>query len=887
MGQPKHPVRGRDAYSGGPSRSRDESGEAELSDWTATHELPRTAPGGSGAAAFTPGTVLAERYRIVAPLGKGGMGEVYRADDIKLGQPVALKFLHGSLSSALRERLYAEVRVGRQVSHPNVCRLYDIVEVEGQTFLAMEYVDGEDLASLLGRIGRLPSDKALDIARDLCAGLSAAHDKGIVHRDLKPANVMIDGRGRARLTDFGLAIALEDGVRTASAGTPVYMSPEQLANGSVTLRSDLYAFGLLLFEMLTGRRFFDARTLEELHVQHRETRSARLSSASRLLDPAVERLIVQCLAHDPADRPASARAVIALLPGGDPLEAAVAAGETPSPEMVAAAAKVGDLEPGAAWAWLGWVLAGLVLIAFLTDRTSLLSRARFPKPPEALAERAKELLARVGYPQQPVDDAYTFDWDAAHLQYIARNDAAADRWERLRTAQPGPAFFMYRQSPRRLIASNRDGVVVRDDPPMEVSGMTEVVLDPRGRLLSFLAVPPQMELLEDAPPEPDFAPLFQEAGLDPAAFKPARPRWAAPVDSDRKAAWEGVYPGEPGLPVRVEAASFHGKPVWFEILTPWSSPSRMRDRRSPASAVPFAGVVLLFIAVAIPLGGIALARRNLRSGRGDRKSAFRVALFVFVAYSLARLLRADHVSVFADELWILIRVFAYPSFWAILVWLMYVALEPYARRRWPHMLISWKRLLSGSVRDPLVGRDVLIGAGVGLGCALLFHVTALVPGWLGKAPPQPDAFLQPATLTGLHQLGFRLFVNQYGAVLYGQMYLFLLVLLRLLLRKQWLAAIVWCALLAGPLRPEYPLIEWIGGGLRMVVLLLLLTYSGLLSLVSALFFMFLTFEIPVTLDPSSWYAAYSLPVVLVMVGVAVWGFHTALAGKPIFGRLED
>ena len=126
------------------------------------------------------------------------MGEVYRADDLKLGQPVALKFLPGDVDRdpARLTQLHTEVRMARQVSHPNVCRVYDIGEVEGHTFLSMEYVDGEDLASLLRRIGRFPQDRALEIARQICAGLAAAHERGVVHRDFKPANVMIDGSGQ-------------------------------------------------------------------------------------------------------------------------------------------------------------------------------------------------------------------------------------------------------------------------------------------------------------------------------------------------------------------------------------------------------------------------------------------------------------------------------------------------------------------------------------------------------------------------------------------------------------------------------------------------------------------------------------------------------------------
>jgi serine/threonine-protein kinase len=171
---------------------------------------------------FTPGTLLAGRYRIVSPLGKGGMGEVYRADDVRLGQPVALKFLPAALAgdSGRLERLVDEVRIGRQISHPNLCRLYDIAEAEGHHFLVMEYVDGEDLGSLLRRIGHLPGNKALDIARGLCAGLAAAHDKGIIHRDLKPANVMIDGSGHARIADFGLAALAHGGAAPDMSGTP-------------------------------------------------------------------------------------------------------------------------------------------------------------------------------------------------------------------------------------------------------------------------------------------------------------------------------------------------------------------------------------------------------------------------------------------------------------------------------------------------------------------------------------------------------------------------------------------------------------------------------------------------------------------------------------------
>src|SRR5262245_12673804 len=188
---------------------------------------------------FAPGTILADRYRIIGLLGRGGMGEVYRADDLKLGQPVALKFLPRVFASdpVRRERLFAEVRITRQLSHPNICRVYDIVELEGQQFLCMEYIDGEDLESLMIRIGHLTNEKALDISRQLVAGLATAHDRGVLHRDLKPANIMIDGRGHVRITDFGIAIAETDETRAAEfSGTPAYMAPEQFVGNSATVR---------------------------------------------------------------------------------------------------------------------------------------------------------------------------------------------------------------------------------------------------------------------------------------------------------------------------------------------------------------------------------------------------------------------------------------------------------------------------------------------------------------------------------------------------------------------------------------------------------------------------------------------------------------------------
>lgn len=175
---------------------------------------------------FDAGTVLIGRYRILGLLGRGGMGEVYKAFDVILNQTVALKFLAPAhISDAALVRFRNEVRTARQVSHPNVCRVYDLGMAEGLHFLSMEYIDGEDLASLLRRIGRLPQDTAIEFTRRICTGLAAAHERGVLHRDLKPANIMIDGRGHVRITDFGLAaLAADPAERSAQRHTRLHVA---------------------------------------------------------------------------------------------------------------------------------------------------------------------------------------------------------------------------------------------------------------------------------------------------------------------------------------------------------------------------------------------------------------------------------------------------------------------------------------------------------------------------------------------------------------------------------------------------------------------------------------------------------------------------------------
>jgi hypothetical protein len=489
---------------------------------------------------FATGAIVAGRYRLVALLGRGGMGEVYRADDLTLDHPVALKFLpEGVAREAARlAQFHNELRVARQVSHKNVCRLYDLGDADGRRFLTMEYVDGEDLASLLRRIGRIPQNKAVDIARQLCAGVAAAHERGVLHRDLKPANVMIDGDGNVRITDFGIATAGTD-TDVVVAGTPQYMAPEQLAGGPASIRTDLYALGLILFEIFTGRRAYDAKTLADLKQLHQTGTLTTPSAIVRDLDPAIERVILRCLARNPDHRPPSALTVAVALPGGDPLAAALAAGETPSPDLLAAAGETVAMPVPLAVGLAVAFVIGLVAFMTIAPRTDLAGRVPLDKPPDVLADRAEQIFSSLGYAGDEVDHASGFSIPLDYPAWIERTNQAPYRWEELGLARPGAIVYWYRASPRDLVALRALSGVQAGDPPEIIAGMRSVILDTRGRLVKFHAVPPQVDSEVKALQTLTWKPLFDAAGLDVSAFTGTRPEWTPHSFADTRAAWEG------------------------------------------------------------------------------------------------------------------------------------------------------------------------------------------------------------------------------------------------------------------------------------------------------------------------------------------------------------
>ncbi len=812
---------------------------------------------------FAPGTIIADRYRIVGLLGAGGMGEVFRADDLKLGQAVALKFLPARFAhqSMFLARLHDEVRLGRLIAHPNVCRIYDIVEWQSAHFVAMEYVEGEDLSRLLKRIGRIAPDKAADIARGIAAGLMAAHAKGVLHRDLKPANVMIDGQGDARMMDFGLALNVTAQQERVLAGTPAYVAPEQLEGTPASVQSDLYALGLVMYELITGRRVFNAQSFND-RVRDLNSEIPKPSTFVRDIDPAFEAIILRCLALDPADRPRSAREVIEKLPG-DPLAAAMAAGHTPSPRLVADARVEGSLKPVVAWTLMALIALEIGFVFYAFREKSVFAMLH-PKSPEFLAERAAEIRESAGLPPRPFG-SNGWKGNIQQLAWIASVDPSPSRWERLKKG-PAPLSFWVRQEPAPLIRdSDTELAPAMEDPPQASAGASTIALDPRGRLVSLSAIP---EVSWKARPL-DWRALFRAAGFDIEHFAAAEPRALPPAYADARGAWSGKDP-EDGTPIRVEAAAWRGMPVFFQVVAPWD------DGRDRTSVLPFQGrgghayalataVVLLIFAGF----GVLLAWRNLRRRRGDRAGATRMAVVLFALQLFSIIGFAGHALSVAHETRIVLKAAAIALLWTSGYFLVYLALEPFVRRRWPDRLIAWSRLLSGNWRDAMVGRDILIGIAAGL-----THVAiALLPFFLGLAPITVSS-------TSMLQNGLTPFAGiarqiHYGVV-QGLTLMIALMALTILLRRRTLATLGVFTLL-------FCVFHFASDDLRMLpvfaagaaLVTFIVARFGLLATVAycTTFFLFISNIPPVEM---SWYTTRALVAPLFVIAVAVWAFHASL-----------
>jgi serine/threonine-protein kinase len=828
---------------------------------------PSSKPGSSSfEGEFAPGAVIVGRYRVIALVGQGGMGHVYVADDLVLGQSVALKFLPPQIAEREGglDRFRAEVRHAREVTHPNVARVHDIGEVHGRHFLSMEFVDGEDLASLVRRIGRLPSEKAAEIAQQICAGLAEAHRCGVLHRDLKPANVMLDGEGRVKLTDFGLSVTIESSATSALAGTPQYMAPEQLSGMPADERSEVYSLGLVLYEVYTGRRARQGRTIDELRREHEEGPPSPPSTVLGDIDPLVDAMLTRCLARDPVQRPASVLEVARGLPGGDPLAAALARGQTPAPELVADAEARGSLSPRTALLLALGSIALFVALAF--GRSAYLDHSgiSFGKAPAVLDDRAREIYAELAGESAPEYEVHWYGRDG-----FKEPGAARPSW----WSRPGHVGFLLRHT--RLAAASfvgEDGFSSERDP-MPTPGTAHIVLDSSGQLVAWTRWPQSSSAATNKSTgatalaiATDWSRLPVLAGLDASHLRPIEPDFVPRVFASERRAWEVT-----GGSLRVHAAALDGRVVQFDLLDGeralgWSA-------SSPVSGT-FGYVIMTMTAIA---GFVAW--RNVRTKRAYLSGAVVVGLFGLVTH----LVLTFDTTIPTDSNGFgmaLFLVVAMAVSTALRVFLFFLALEPFARRHWPGALISWTRLLDGRFGDPAVGREVLAGTFAGFGALSLIVGIGFGLEWLGVRPWEAGPWLGAEGLSSPIQSLCQLFHAWGDSVMYAGIGLALLVACRGLVRRAWLGNVLWLGLILVFTYDGNPETSALGLAIG-VGLLVLTTRLGFLSAVA-----FMAISAPLsaqalTLRPRDWYFASGMLNLLVLVAIVAWSYRSAVGTRRI------
>ena len=419
------------------------------------------------------------------------------------------------------------------------------------------------------------------------------------------------------------------------------------------------------------------------------------------------------------------------------------------------------------------------------------------------------------------------------------------------------------------------------NPSYETSGMVALRLDMQGNLLFLRGVPPQVEN-GGRPPQLDWGLLFAEAGLDRAQFVPANPKWAPPDSFDVRADWEGHLPDRPDLLLHVAAAAYHGVPIYFQVIAPWDQPWR-GDPSSP-SRMPAASGILLSTAWPLLMAGYLLvagyfARRNVRRGRGDAKGSLRLASFAILANCIYGFCVYHYVPQ-AEYISVQFILLGAPLLFALLAWLGYMAVEPYGRQSWPRLMVSWQRLLNGHLRDPLVGRDVLLGIVAGsaigtifLGAGAFSHNSAASP---------VDGYFGQGILPSVGHCFLLLFAASFYALFY---FALLSVMTGLLRRPRFgLVGIGFIMLL---LNAETTVLDFTLTVLFVLIFLAVLVRIGLVA-AAAFFFILLTLGTSPPLILGQWYAGRAVIALLAPLILLFWGFYVSLGSQPVFGgALKD
>jgi predicted Ser/Thr protein kinase len=828
----------------------------EVESLLAYHDEPTTmptlptieAPGGK----LATGELFAGRYRVIERLGAGGMGEVYRVNDTVLGVEVALKLLRAT-NPASRDRLINEVRLAREVSHPAVCRVYDVASAGDELFFTMELVTGEDLALLLRRIGRLSPEKVVDIARQLCGGLAAAHARGVLHRDLKPSNVLIDREGRVRLSDFGIATTTAGAGRAEAGGTPGYMAPEQLrADGVLSERTDLYSLALVLCELLIGSALFADTGLATLMGRAPRRPRTTPSQLAAGVPPGLERVLLQALEPDPARRPASALAFARELPGVDSEAIAREAG-LPLPSQADGQAP-GGLRRWQRRALLALLLAGTLGAADLADDEASLRTVIPRQAPALLVERARAAVRALGYEPRKTGSEHGFVTDP--------------------TAPPDQerVLFWYREQ-GELALPEYLGRLMRSSglPQGEavVPGGAVAILDHAERLVLFDRRPLVGERSADIGGSMDWQPALLLAGLDPTTLQ------AAPADplvvATSVSAWVGT--AADGRKVRVDAAASFGRLVYFAV-----SPDGWQDlarAKPPVRALATAALLAALLLALIIAAGF-LSRRNLRRGDVDRRLAWRLgAVTASVAAAATWLGPPGHPM----------RIEILALYFGLLVALLLggavtvgvLGYQPVVHRAFPRPASgeqSWRWLLSAKGGAALLAGTAFgaVLAVVAVGFTAIGPVDAVGPVLLGPTASRLTAALGPAAVasTLLGQLG--------SALVEGLLKLVVLALLRVALKRTWAAVSAFILMEVGLRVLTTTPLPAVGALalLQGVLGAFLLIRFGPQAFIVASFASGVLRSLPLTDDLGAWYGPAGLVALIVVLGMGFLGFAILL-----------
>jgi serine/threonine-protein kinase len=528
--------------------------------------------------------------------------------------------------------------------------------------------------------------------------------------------------------------------------------------------------------------------------------------------------------------------------------------------MLAAAAETEALPLRRALPTLAVVVAGLLVFAGVAGRTSILGRVPLDKPPAVLIDRAEQIVASLGYADPPRDWEYGLMLADDYIDWLRNTRIDAHRWDVLPSGSPPAVVFWYRTSPRAMTPESLDYTIDVEDPPLAVTDMRLVVLDTRGRLQQFRSVPPQ----KDLPPlaeSPRWDALFDAAGLPMSAFSEVSPAWTPPDFADVRKAWEGRLPDRADLTVRVEAAAYGGRPIWFSVVGPWTQTSRMGPEHiSDIDRV--ANAVLIILLLALLVAAILLARHNVRTGRADRRGAASVGVFIIASGFAVGVIAGHHAGSVDGEFESLLRVAAIYILVAAAMCVIYLALEPYVRKFWPDSLLGWSRLIAGHVRDPRVGRDVLTGAAFGVAMTFVALGRATVLPQFGFPAQLPRYGEAVNVVTRGGKLIAAILGGGVGALEGALLTVLVFVVLRLVLRRASLAIAV-----------------------GIVLMTLVVVRCGLLATIAALYFSNAVTNLPLRLDFAHWAGTPSLWALLVFIAMAFFAFSASRAGQPLFGRL--